>query len=90
MIYYFSPAGLHRVFNAVQSISIWALLTISSEHRQFLMNSSKSIEGISEIDCPTLRDFREGMDRSHPLSIRIGRRAMQIRLALAPDGIFPA
>ncbi len=63
---------------AVELINIWALLTISSRRNQFLMNNSKSVEDMCEIVAGTMRDFREGMDRSHQLSIRIGRRTTQI------------
>jgi hypothetical protein len=42
------------------------------------MEPQKSAEEICEIVAGVMRDFREGMDNSHQLSLRIGRRTTQI------------
>jgi uncharacterized phage infection (PIP) family protein YhgE len=42
------------------------------------MEPQKSAEDICEIVAGVMRDFRAGMDNSHQLSLRIGRRTTQI------------
>jgi hypothetical protein len=42
------------------------------------MEPQKSAEEICEIVAGVMRDFREGMDSSHQLGLRIGRRTTQI------------
>jgi methyl-accepting chemotaxis protein len=42
------------------------------------MEPQKSADEICEIVAGVMRDFREGMDSSHQLSLRIGRRTTQI------------
>ncbi len=42
------------------------------------MASEKSAEEIAEIVSETMKDFRQSMEYTHQMSIRIGRRTTQI------------